>query len=159
MPKLRRNAQGARCGRGARGVFLPVAKTHFVDQGGSKDVGIAHRHAIHVQFLRAVAVSAAIGDTGKRRGHQLRIVNLAVAPEDLVMIVEMLVDAYVEGVLAGGVDRRGLVVVLDAAQVLRWKELEKLDGVRIEATGGQLIVGKRLPDIPALGGHDSGHRI
>ncbi len=47
----------------------------------------------------------------------LRIVDLAVAPEHLVLFVEMLVDAHIEGILAGGIDFGGLVVVLHPAQV------------------------------------------
>ena len=58
----------------------------------------------------------------------LRIVNLAVAPVDLIVIVKMLVDAHIEGVLTAGVYLGGLVVVLYPTQVCCGIELRSLMG-------------------------------
>ena len=62
----------------------------------------------------------------------LRVVNVAVAPEHLVMLVEMLVDAHIECSLTGGIERGRLIVVFHAAQVLRRKELQKLNGIGVQ---------------------------
>ena len=140
-------------------MLLAIPEAHLVDKGRGKDVGVADCDAVYIPFLCAVAVAAAVGDSPEGRGHMLRVVNVAVAPEHLVMLIEMLVDAYIECSLTEGIDRSGLIVVFHAGQVLRRKELEKLNGIGVQTAGGELIVGKSLSDIAAAGGHDSSDRI
>ena len=118
MPNCAGIPRVSACGRRAGRVFLAIPEAHLVDKVGREDVSVADCDAVHIPFLRAVAIAAAIGDSGKWRGHLLRIVNLAVASEHLVLFVEMLVDAHIKGILHGGIDRGGLIVVFHPAQVL-----------------------------------------
>src|ERR1700684_4097709 len=113
-------------------MFLAVAEAYFVDQCRREDVCIADGYPVYIPLLCAVAIAAAIGDPSKRRGHVLRVVNVAVASEHLVLFIEMLVDADVERSLSCGIDGRGLVVVFHPGYVLCRKELEKLDGIGVQ---------------------------
>src|ERR1700722_9232643 len=140
-------------------MFLAIAEAYFVDQCRREDMSVANGHAVYIPLLGAIAVGATIGDSFKRRRYLLRIVDVAVAPEHLVLLVEMLVDAHVKSTLNGGIDRGRLIVVFHPAQVWRGKELENLDGVGIQTPGGKLIVGKSFSDIAIGRGHDSTYGV
>ena len=78
--KLGRNAKCIRRGRSAGGVFLAIPEAHLVDERGGEDVGVTDCDTVDVECLCALVVSAAIGDSAKRRNAMLGVADVAVRP-------------------------------------------------------------------------------
>src|ERR1700722_4926872 len=89
--------------------------------------------------LQAGVKAAAVGDAGKGARNKLRVIHPAEAGENLVGLGEIKIAADVEGI-AMLVKRRARSRIGTQAPGSRQRiQIEQLDGIRTQPTGGKLV--------------------
>jgi hypothetical protein len=91
---LRRYAHRGAFGTVARGVEVRESRAHLVDGVGIKHVGPSRHRLIGFRGLEALIEGAAIGDAAEDARNELRVVGIAEANKDLVVLVGVDVAAY-----------------------------------------------------------------
>jgi len=76
---------------------LPIeAHSRFIDEGGGERVCVAESRALGADVFVALVESAAVGEARERTGLQPRLVEIAIAGEDLVSLAEVMVNPDVK---------------------------------------------------------------
>ena len=121
----------------ARGVQMRKAGARLVDDVGAEYVRVRRHHLGRFRGLDALLERAAVGDARKRSRNELRIVGVAEAREDLVLVVRVEVFASIEliGVLKQG--RAGLIGAAGRS-IRRGIKFQELDRVGIDAAAPEV---------------------
>ena len=121
----------------AGGVQVGKSGADLVDGVGVEYMGVGRDHLCGFRSLDALLECAAIGNALERSGNKLRVIRIAEAGEDLVLLVGVEILACVEAV--GMLIKSGAVLIGSQAGVRLRIQVQQLDRIGIDAELGSML--------------------